>query len=58
MTTEKIVKEHNLELKKKLIPDVNEPIFCNSFLDPNDEVYQQSLESLTIIKNNHEYKKP
>jgi hypothetical protein len=50
MTTEKIVKEHNLELKKKLIPDVNEPIFCNSFLDPNDEVYQQSLESLTIIK--------
>ena len=50
MTTNQIVQENNMELSKKLIPNGDEPIFCNSFLDPNDEVYQQSLESLTIIK--------
>jgi hypothetical protein len=50
MTTAEIVKANNKRLTDALIPTDKEPIFCNSFLDPNDEVYLQSLESLTIIK--------
>ena len=48
--TKQIVNDNNKKLADLLIPTGDEPIFCNSFLDPNDEVYLQSLESLTIIK--------
>ena len=49
-TTKKIVDDNNKKLADLLIPTGDEPIFCNSFLDPNDPIYLQSLESLTIIK--------
>jgi hypothetical protein len=45
-----IIKANNERLMDALIPKGDEPIFCNSFLDPNDPVYLQNLESLTIIK--------
>jgi hypothetical protein len=44
MTTKEIVKANNLQLAKKLIPKGDEPIYCNSVIDPNDEVFNQSFK--------------
>jgi len=32
-----------------LFPDKNEPIFCNSVTDPNDEFYNLSFEEIAKI---------
>jgi len=45
MTTNQIVKENNLVLAKKLIPKGDEPIYCNSVIDPNNEVFNQKIQT-------------
>ena len=32
-----------------MFPDKNEPIFCNSVTDPNDEFYNLSFEEIAKI---------
>lgn len=45
-TSKQIVDEYNEKLFAKLFPDKNEPIFCNSVTDPNDEFYNLSFAEI------------
>jgi hypothetical protein len=45
MQTSKLMSEYNKKLFAKLFPD-NEPIECNSVLDPNDEFYNMSFQEI------------
>jgi hypothetical protein len=47
-TTNQIVKENNKRLTDALIPKGNEPIFCNSVLNPNDEIFNQKIQQNEI----------
>jgi len=47
--TKKLFDKNNEELLKKMIPEKSEPIFCNSVLNPNDEIYNLSFKE--IAKN-------
>ncbi len=42
-TTAEIVKANNKRLTDALIPTGDEPIICNSLIDPNDEIFNQKL---------------
>jgi len=48
--SKKIIDANNRELEKKLIPNKNLPIFGNSFLDPNDEIFCESFEQIKYEK--------
>ena len=48
-TSKQIIDEYNEQLFKKLFPDKNEPIYCNSVTDPNDEFYNLSFEEIAKI---------
>lgn len=45
-STKQIIDEYNEKLFAKLFPKENEPIFCNSVLDPNDEIYNLSFAEI------------
>ena len=47
--SKKIIDQYNEQLFKKLFPDKNEPIYCNSVTDPNDEFYNLSFEEIAKI---------
>ncbi len=49
MKTSKIISEYNKKLFAKLFPD-NEPIECNSIIDPNDPIFNKSFQE---IANEH-----
>lgn len=51
-SSKKIMEEYNQELLKKLFPDKNDPIFCNSVTDPNDEFYNLSFQEIAKIHLN------
>jgi len=38
MTTPEIFQKHNHQLKSKLIPEKTEPIYCNSVINPMNEL--------------------
>jgi len=44
--TKKIIDDYNEKLFSKLFPDKNEPIFCNSVLNPNDEIFNMSFKEI------------
>lgn len=48
-TSKQIIDEYNEKLFAKLFPDKNEPIYCNSVTDPNDEFYNLSFEEIAKI---------
>ena len=48
-TSKKIVDQYNEQLFKKLFPDKNEPIYCNSVTDPNDEFFNLSFKEIAKI---------
>ena len=49
MSTNKIISDYNKKLFEKLFPD-NEPIECNSFIDPNNPIFNKSFQE---IANEH-----
>jgi len=46
MDSKKIFDNLNRELMKNLIPDKSNPIFGNSFTNPNDEIFNKSFEQI------------
>jgi len=57
MNSKKIFENLNRELMNKLIPDKSTPIFGNSFVNPNDEIFDKSFEEIrqeTILIIEHQ----
>jgi hypothetical protein len=50
MNSKKIIAQYNKELFKKLFPDKETPIFCNTAIDPNDKYFNMSFQE---IANEH-----
>lgn len=50
MESKKIIEQYNKELFKKLFPDKETPIFCNSVTDPNEKYFNMSFQE---IANEH-----
>lgn len=46
--SKKIVAKNNKKLLSKLIPDKSLPVFCNSLINPNDEVFNKPLNHLEL----------
>jgi hypothetical protein len=42
-----IIDQNNKRLTDLLIPKGDEPIYCNSVLDPNDEIFNEPLKKIT-----------
>jgi len=44
ISVQDVVNNYNIILQKRLIPDINLPIYGNSFNNPNDDVFHQPLK--------------